>query len=80
MIGIIIGLIVLLFTTIPVSIIVILFGIYGVCNSDKTNYYYLYKKDQIKGRLILLIDSLLFIILSLSIIFSPIHYARNYFS
>lgn len=80
MIGIIIGLIVLLFTTIPVSIIVILFGIYGVCSGvAKLITYYLYKKDQIKGRLILLIDSLLFIILSLSIIFSPIHYAGQLF-
>lgn len=79
-IGSVAGVIISLFPSIPVSIIVILFGAYGVCNGlAKLITYYLYRKDHIKGRSILLVDSLLFIIIGLCIIFSPIHYAGQLF-
>lgn len=61
-----------LFPQIPVSLIVILFGIYGVMTGLlKLITYFIYRKDHVKGRFFLLLDALLFIGLGSSLILTP---------
>ncbi len=68
------------YPSVPVSLVVITFGLYGIFNGGiKFITYLLYRNDHIKGRGILLIDSLMFIILGLMIILSPISYSSHIF-
>lgn len=69
-----------LFPNIPLSIIIITFGVYSLCSGlAKFITYILYLKDRIAGRLFLLADSILFIVLGICIIISPISYAGQLF-
>lgn len=72
LLSIIAGEIIQLFPTIPVSIIVMLFGAYGIMTGGiKLITYFIYRKDHVKGRVFLLIDALLFIGIGISLILTP---------
>ena len=69
-----------LFPQIPVSIIVMLFGLYAAMSGlIKLITYFMYRKDKVRGRLITLIDALLFLIISVSLLLTPGQRANQLF-
>lgn len=67
------GQLIQLFPRIPVSFIIILFGIYALLvGTYKGITYVIYRKNKVKGRFILLIDASIFLLNGLALVLTPI--------
>ena len=81
LVTILVGTFILFFPNIPVWVIVLAFGIYAVATGIiKLITYTIYHKDHVKGRWILFIDAVVFLVTGIGLIATPIAKVGRLFS
>lgn len=81
LVTILVGTFILFFPNIPVWVIVLAFGIYAVATGIiKLIAYTIYRKDHVKGRWILFIDAVVFLVTGIGLIATPIAKVGRLFS